>query len=172
MSCPIAASTHQTHTHPQLNLAGFLDLCAAKGLLVIARPGPFVVAELKNEGLPNRLYDDHPEIVPITWDGRQTPTRTVDYLAPALLAASRDWYAAVLPVLAERLRPRGGPGIGVQLDNAPVGPEGCATRRSGLLPRSSVRSRGDDWRPRSGPWSTTFRLSLPRAGPVRGWRPG
>ncbi|MDQ6657418.1 MAG: beta-galactosidase [Actinomycetota bacterium] len=104
-------------THPQLNLTGFLDLCAAKGLGVIARPGPFVMAELKNEGLPHRLYEDHPEIVPITWDGRQTPTRTVDYLAPAFLSASREWYAAVMPVLAERLRPRGGPVIGVQLDN-------------------------------------------------------
>ena len=28
------------------------------------------MAELKNEGLPYRLYTDHAEIVPPTWDGR------------------------------------------------------------------------------------------------------
>ena len=44
------------------------------------------MAELKNEGLPYRLYTEHPEIVPIGWDGRPAPTRTVDYLAPAFLA--------------------------------------------------------------------------------------
>lgn len=39
------------------DLAGFLDLAASKALRVIARPGPFVMAELKNEGLPFSVYD-------------------------------------------------------------------------------------------------------------------
>ena len=43
------------------DLAAFLDLCAARGLWFIARPGPFQMAELKNEGLPHRLYREHPE---------------------------------------------------------------------------------------------------------------
>ena len=40
------------------DLVGFLDLAAERDLLVIARPGPFVMAELKNEGLPFRVYRD------------------------------------------------------------------------------------------------------------------
>ena len=44
------------------------------GLWFIARPGPFIMAELKNEGLPFRLYTEHPEIVPAGWDGRPAPT--------------------------------------------------------------------------------------------------
>jgi beta-galactosidase len=44
-------------------------------------------------------------------------TRTLDYLAPALLAEARRWYASVMPVIAARLAPRGGNVIAVQLDN-------------------------------------------------------
>ncbi len=104
-------------TRPERDLGAFLDLCHAAGLRVIARPGPFVMAELKNEGLPYRLYRQHPQIVPTGWDGAPAPTRTVDYLAPAFLAEARRWYRAVMPVIAARLRPAGGPVVAVQLDN-------------------------------------------------------
>lgn len=104
-------------TRAERDLGAFLDLCHANGLRVIARPGPFVMAELKNEGLPHRLYRRHPEIVPTGWDGRPAPTRAVDYLAPAFLAEVLGWYRAVLPVLVPRLRGNGGPVVAVQLDN-------------------------------------------------------
>ncbi|MEE1650333.1 beta-galactosidase [Brachybacterium sp. J144] len=104
-------------TRPERDLAAFLDLCAEAGLWFIARPGPFQMAELKNEGLPYRLYTEHPEIVPVGWDGAPAPSRTVDYLAPAFLAEADRWYAAVMPLLAERLIQHGGPIISVQLDN-------------------------------------------------------
>ncbi|WP_151523833.1 beta-galactosidase [Serinicoccus kebangsaanensis] len=99
------------------DLGAFVDLAAERGLTFLARPGPFVMAELKNEGLPYRLYTEHPEIVPVGWDSRPAPTRTVDYLAPAFLAEVQRWFDAVLPVLAARSAVRGGPVIGVQLDN-------------------------------------------------------
>ena len=104
-------------TRPERDVAAFIDLCAERGLWFIARPGPFVMAELKNEGIPYRVYEEHPEIVPVGWDGRPTPSRTVDYLAPAFLAETAHWYDAIMPVLAPRLQPRGGNVIGVQLDN-------------------------------------------------------
>jgi beta-galactosidase len=104
-------------TRPERDVAAFVDLCRDHGLWFVARPGPFVMAELKNEGLPYRLYAEHPQIVPTGWDGRLAPTRTVDYLAPAFLDEVRRWYAAILPLLAERLEPLGGNVIGLQLDN-------------------------------------------------------
>lgn len=104
-------------TEANLNLGGFIDLCAEQGLWFFARPGPFIMAEMKNEGLPYRLYAEHPEIVPVGWDGAAAPSRTVDYLAPAFLAESRGWYEAVMGVLAPRLEPRGGNVIAVQVDN-------------------------------------------------------
>ncbi|WP_219469860.1 beta-galactosidase [Nonomuraea rhizosphaerae] len=104
-------------TSEQRDLTGFLDLAAERGLLVIARPGPFVMAELKNEGIPYRVYDEHPHVHPTSWDGAPAPTRTIDYLAPDFLGEVARWYAAIMPVLAERLVTRGGPVAAVQLDN-------------------------------------------------------
>lgn len=104
-------------TRPERDVGAFIDLCAQRGLTFLARPGPFVMAELKNEGVPFRLYDEHPEIVPRGWDGRPAPSRTLDYLAPAFLAETARWYDAILPILRPRLEPNGGNVIGVQLDN-------------------------------------------------------
>ncbi|GIJ43344.1 glycoside hydrolase [Virgisporangium aliadipatigenens] len=104
-------------THPQRDLAGFLDLAHAHGLRALVRPGPFVMAELKNEGIPHRLYRDSPHLVPVTWDGAPVPSRTLDYLAPAFLDAAERWYAAVMPPIAARLATNGGPVVAVQLDN-------------------------------------------------------
>ncbi|MGA8115091.1 MAG: beta-galactosidase [Actinocatenispora sp.] len=104
-------------SRPERDVAAFIDLCRDEGLWFVARPGPFVMAELKNEGLPYRIYTEHPEIVPVGWDGRPAPTRTVDYLAPAFLDEVHRWYDAVMPIIAERLQPFGGNVIAVQLDN-------------------------------------------------------
>ena len=104
-------------TREQCDLVGFINLCRQNDLWFIARIGPFIMAEMKNEGLPYRLYSQHPEIVPTTWDNNPAPTRTVDYLAPAFLSETRAWYAAVLPHLVARLHDAGGPIIAVQLDN-------------------------------------------------------
>lgn len=105
------------HTRPELDVGAFIDLCRDNGLLFFARPGPFVMAELKNEGLPYWLYTKHPEIVPRTWDEQPVTSKTVDYLAPAFLQAARSWYRAVMPLLARRLQPHGGNVFAVQLDN-------------------------------------------------------
>lgn len=104
-------------THPQRNLTGFLDMCEERGLDVIARPGPFVMAELKNEGIPFRLYRNPTNLRPTSWHGKPVTTFTLDYLSPAFLNEVRGWYDAVMPLLAERLCTRGGNVIAVQLDN-------------------------------------------------------
>ncbi|WP_274648639.1 beta-galactosidase [Paenibacillus humicola] len=104
-------------TRPELDLAGFIDLCRDNGLYFFLRPGPFIMAEMKNEGLPYWVYTKHPEIMPRGWDGRPATTRTVDYLAPGFLAEARRWYEAVMAVAAPRLQPVGGNIIAIQLDN-------------------------------------------------------
>ncbi|GAA2114002.1 beta-galactosidase [Actinomadura alba] len=104
-------------TRPERDVAAFIDLCAEHGLWFIARPGPFIMAELKNEGLPYRLYTEHPEIVPVGWDAKPASSRTVDYLAPAYVEECGRWFAAIMPLIAQRLQPAGGNVIAVQLDN-------------------------------------------------------
>lgn len=103
--------------HPHLDLVRFLELCAERGLAVIARPGPFVMAELKNEGLGYSVLRAHPEIRCEGWDGERKPETMIDYLHPAYLAAARRWFDAVIPLIAAHLAERGGPVIGVQIDN-------------------------------------------------------
>ncbi|AQU66416.1 beta-galactosidase [Streptomyces niveus] len=104
-------------TRPERDLGAFIDLCHRNGFLFIARPGPFTMAELKGEGVPERVRKDHPEIVSTGWNDAPATTPTVDYLAPAFLKEMRHWYAAVMPVLAKRLHSNGGPVISLQLDN-------------------------------------------------------
>ena len=99
------------------DLVGFLELAAERDLLVFARPGPFVMAELKNEGIPYRVYREHPDAVPLGWDGARARTQTLDYLEPGYLSDVERWYAAIMPVLAEHQVSRGGPVAAVQLDN-------------------------------------------------------
>ncbi|RZI93418.1 MAG: glycosyl hydrolase, partial [Microbacterium sp.] len=103
--------------HPHLDVVRFLDLCAARGLSVIARPGPFVMAELKNEGLGYSVMRRHPEIRCVGWDAETRPETIIDYLHPAYLDAARGWFDAVIPLIAARTAAHGGPIVGVQLDN-------------------------------------------------------
>ena len=98
------------------DVGAFCDLAAELGLYVIARPGPFVMAELKNEGIPHRVHGID-GVTPTSWDSRPLPTRDLDYLSERFLAEVQRWYAAVLPLLAARQHARGGPVIAVQLDN-------------------------------------------------------
>ncbi|MGP4078776.1 beta-galactosidase [Pseudalkalibacillus sp. R45] len=104
-------------SRPELDLTGFIDLCAENDLYFFVRPGPFIMAEMKNEGIPYWVIEKHPEIVPITWDGKMVSAKTLDYLAPSFLEETRKWYGAVMDVIAPRLHTNGGNIIGVQLDN-------------------------------------------------------
>lgn len=105
------------HIHPNQNLALFLELAKQKGLMVFLRPGPFIMAELKNEGLPYWLYEKYPEIKPKTWNNLVVPTATVDYLAPSFLNETKSWFHHVYQVIEPYLAQNGGNVIGIQLDN-------------------------------------------------------
>ena len=85
------------------DLGAFCDLAHELGLYVIARPGPYVMAELQHEGLPHRVLR-LPGLGSTTWEGRPLPTADLDYLSPVFLAEVERWYDAVLPVLAARLQ--------------------------------------------------------------------
>ena len=105
------------HNRENLDVAGFIDLCAQNGLYFIARPGPFIMAEMKNEGIPFWVARSYPETVPVCWDGKPATTGTLDYTNPDFLRCARDWYGQIMPLLSQRLQHRGGNVIAVQLDN-------------------------------------------------------
>jgi len=99
------------HTSPLRNLSGFLDLAAELGLWVIARPGPYIMAETRNEGIPAWVLERFPQL---RFGGTQD---MVSYLHPDFLRCVRAWYDAVFAVLAPRQVTRGGRVLLVQLDN-------------------------------------------------------
>ena len=103
------------HTHPQRDLVGFLDLAARLDLWIIARPGPYIMAETINEGIPDWLFERYPQVAFVDQHGR--PQNIVSYLHPDFLACVARWYRAVFGVLAPRQVTRGGRILLVQLDN-------------------------------------------------------
>ncbi|MCU9612673.1 beta-galactosidase [Caldibacillus lycopersici] len=104
------------NTRPELDLEAFIDLCNENGLYFFLRPGPFIMAEMKNEGLPYWIYKKHPEIVPVGWDENPATTPTVDYLHPGYLQDVKKWYKAIMEMVAPKVYPKGNV-IAVQLDN-------------------------------------------------------
>ncbi|PLR99152.1 beta-galactosidase [Bacillus sp. T33-2] len=107
----------QGKTRPELDLEGFIDLCTENDLYFFVRPGPFIMAEMKNEGIPYWVYDKHPEIIPTAWDGTPATTPTLDYNSPGFLREVRNWYKALMKIITPRLHTNGGKIIAFQLDN-------------------------------------------------------
>ncbi|MEJ5224454.1 MAG: beta-galactosidase, partial [Anaerolineales bacterium] len=103
------------HTHLMRNLAGFLDLAARMGLYVIARPGPYIMAETINEGIPPWVFERHPQAAFIAQDGK--PQNIVSYLHPDFLTCVEGWYQAVFEILSPRQITRSGNILLIQLDN-------------------------------------------------------
>ncbi|MBW4438413.1 MAG: beta-galactosidase [Pleurocapsa minor GSE-CHR-MK-17-07R] len=103
------------HTHPLRDLAGFLDLAADMGFWLIPRPGPYIMAETINEGVPPWVFSQHPDAAFIDQTG--TRQNIVSYLHPDFLRCVDSWYEAVFGVLAPRQVTRGGKILMVQLDN-------------------------------------------------------
>ncbi len=103
------------HSHPMRDLAGFLDLATEMGFWIIARPGPYIMAETHNEGIPGWLFANHPKATYI--DQNDKPTNLASYLHPEFLACASRWYRAVFAVLTPRQITHGGRIIMIQLDN-------------------------------------------------------
>lgn len=105
------------HSRPELDIAAFIELCAQNDLHFIARPGPFIMAEMKNEGIPHWVAAKYPELRSVTWDGRAAGNSTLDYMNPHFLDCAKKWYGQIMPILRDHLQTKGGNIIGVQLDN-------------------------------------------------------
>ncbi|MFZ4508265.1 MAG: beta-galactosidase [Fimbriimonas sp.] len=116
---------------PEHELAAFIDLCREQGLWFLARPGPFMMGEVKNEGIPDWIYTKCPDAVPTTWGGKKATSKNLNYLNPGFLRYVERWYQAVMPIIAERLDSKGGNIIAVQLDNE-IGMLQCWTEEADL----------------------------------------
>lgn len=101
----------------RLDLEYFIKLCQKHELYFIPRPGPFIMAEMKNEGIPYWIYKKHPEAIPYGWDMKKATTATLDYLNPGFLKDAKRWYEHLAIILRPYLYENGGNIIALQLDN-------------------------------------------------------
>ncbi|WP_460535507.1 beta-galactosidase [Humibacter ginsengiterrae] len=85
------------------DVGAFIDLAHEVGLLVIARPGPYICSEWDGGGLPAWLALD-----------RGLRLRQFE---PRYLAHVEEWFAHVMPLIALRQYGAGGPVVAVQLEN-------------------------------------------------------
>ncbi|MGC8902313.1 MAG: beta-galactosidase [Fervidobacterium sp.] len=99
------------------NLEKFIRLVQKHNLYFIIRPGPFVMAELKNEGIPYWIYEKYPHIKPKTWDGKMVENATVIYNHPDFLNEVKRWYSKIAQIVVKYLITNGGNIIAIQLDN-------------------------------------------------------
>jgi hypothetical protein len=107
-------------TDERRDLAGFVELVRAYGFKFLAKPGPFVDAELLGGGVPPWLARNHPELIARRFDGSpflhsdsHDPRCSVRH--PLYVEAVGRWFDAVVPVLLP-LQDDGGL-VAVQVDN-------------------------------------------------------
>ncbi len=109
-------------THPQRNLELFLETAEEEGMLLIAKPGPYICAEWLYGGVPAWLIENHPEIralsssgKPTKWLSRKAPAIT--YLHPVYLKFAERWMKEVSRVIGKHQASEGGCIAVVQVDN-------------------------------------------------------
>ena len=107
-------------TDERRDLAGFLELVSAFGLRFVAKPGPFVDAELLGGGVPNWLHRKHTELIARRFDGTpflhsdsHDPRCSVRH--PLYVEYVGKWFDAVVPLLIG-VQDRGEI-VAVQVDN-------------------------------------------------------
>lgn len=99
------------------NLGLFLQLIQKHGMYCLLRPGPYIMSELKNEGLPAWLYEDFKDSLALNKDGSIHPTNSVYLLDTEFLGLVEKWYEALGKAVKPYMSEAGGPVIMVQLDN-------------------------------------------------------
>ncbi len=86
------------------DIAAFIDLCAAEGMWVLFRPGPYVCGEWDLGGLPAYLIAE-----------KGARLRTLDN--PQFMRAQQRYLEEMARIAAPRMCRRGGPILMVQLEN-------------------------------------------------------
>ncbi len=105
-------------TSAERDLKAFLEAVKDIGLWLLVRPGPYVMAETVNSGIPEWLIEKHPDIRAQKEDGSyHQSTGLVSYMHKTYLRYVDYWYKAVFGLLSQYEYNQGGPIIMIQYDN-------------------------------------------------------
>lgn len=72
-------------SRPERDFQTFLQLVKEEGMYCLVRPGPYVMAEIIDHGVPTWFIENYPEAVAKTNAGEIHPTRVVSYSHPTFL---------------------------------------------------------------------------------------
>ena len=105
-------------THPERDLAGFIDLAAKFNLHVTLKPGPYVMAETTDQGIPQWLVDTYPETLALDDQGNPWGPAFVSTVNAVFRKKAAAWLAVFAKkiVVPRQSRKRGGI-LMLQIDN-------------------------------------------------------
>lgn len=105
-------------THPARNLVKYINLCKKIGLDLIVKPGPYILAEYENQGLPGWLVDKCSKSAhSLDEKGNVISPDLISYMSDEFLHYTFLWYNNVMPVIAKYQESNNGPITMMQVCN-------------------------------------------------------
>jgi len=105
-------------TDPARNLIKYIKLCKKVGLDLIAKPGPYILAEYENQGLPGWLLNRcSKNAYAIDENGNVIAHDLMTYMSDEYLHYSFLWYDKIMPIIAQYQERNGGPITMMQVCN-------------------------------------------------------
>lgn len=104
-------------TRGERDFQAFLQVVSEEDMYCLVRPGPYVMAEIVDHGVPAWFIENYPEAMAQTDEGKAHPTRVVSYMHPTFLEKVENWYNEVCSIIKPYQVDAGGPVIMFQLDN-------------------------------------------------------
>jgi len=105
-------------TNPARNLIKYIKLCKKIGLQLIVKPGPYILAEYENQGLPGWLLKRcGKDAFALDEYGNIISPDLMSYMSDEYLKYTFLWYDKVLPIIAEHQASNSGPITMMQVCN-------------------------------------------------------
>jgi len=104
-------------TKPERDIIGFIDLCKEMDLDVVVKPGPYILAEYQDQGIPKWLIAKHPEIQVQGPQGNFNIPFVCSFMHPTFLEYAGKWFDQIIPAIRGRQFTKGGPILMMQLCN-------------------------------------------------------
>jgi beta-galactosidase len=105
-------------TNPARNLIKYIKLCKKVGLDLIVKPGPYILAEYENQGLPGWLLKRcSKNAFALDENGKIISPDLMSYMSDEYLKYTFLWYDKIMPIVAEYQESNGGPITMMQVCN-------------------------------------------------------
>ncbi len=105
-------------TNPARNLIKYIKLCKKVGLDLIVKPGPYILAEYENQGLPEWFVKKSSKNAhALDENGNIISPDLMSYMTDEFLEYSFLWYDKIVPIIAQYQENNGGPITMMQVCN-------------------------------------------------------